>query len=542
MSDPLYSATLEVGHRLTAEARKTFFKFTVAAQMSLQQCRPAAAAAQAQLAAYFAWRNHPGLFVSGELEGALATISGAIISARRKRADPPSPEIHRVLHVLTQSYPGGGHTRAVWRWIACDGGRRHSVAITAQGAQVIPRPLRDAVGGAGGAVYRLDQGPGGLLRRAALLRALAEDADLIVLHCHPHDILPPLAFAKRGGLRAPVVLYNHADHVFWLGARVSTLVVQSRESGRVLCQGRRGIPAARCAFLPLPLVPLPRNGDRPSARRALGLPEQATLLLSIASGYKYTPVNRSSFARLLGEALRRYPDAYLVLVGPDRLPGLEELGSELAARVVLAGYRTDTAHFYQAADIYVNSFPFTSNTSLLEAGLYGLPLVDFVQFAGDASVLAADDPGFDRLLIRATDTAAFQKALAALLQSPGYRVALGEATREAILAEHTGPRWSTYLEQLYRQAVAAVAFPDDPVDSTPRSDALDATLAFIHHRSGFANGESASVAAQLRYMPAPLRVAYWLQLAQTRARPAPGLLLPDWLSLYYERRFARGKL
>ena len=51
----------------------------------------------------------------------------------------------------------------------------------------------------------------------------------VILHVHMYDVLPILAFAN-GDFNRPVMFYNHADHLFWLGASISDLVVNFRSS------------------------------------------------------------------------------------------------------------------------------------------------------------------------------------------------------------------------------------------------------------------------------------------------------------------------
>src|SRR5690606_12343399 len=69
-------------------------------------------------------------------------------------------------------------------------------------------------------------------------------------------------------------------------------------------------------------------------------------------------------------------------------------------RIIALGERIDTAAYYQAADIYVDSFPFGSTTSLLEAGSCGVPLVGLFPFSERSAILGPGTPALARCLIR----------------------------------------------------------------------------------------------------------------------------------------------
>src|SRR5438067_2243266 len=82
--------------------------------------------------------------------------------------------------------------------------------------RVIPG-VHDAVKTSGGELMALNPAAP-WIERARALRELARGYDAVVLHIHHHDPVPILAFAD--GDRPPVVLFNHADHMFWLGSSI----------------------------------------------------------------------------------------------------------------------------------------------------------------------------------------------------------------------------------------------------------------------------------------------------------------------------------
>src|SRR5262249_45466460 len=146
------------------------------------------------------------------------------------------------------------------------------------------------------------------------------------------------------------------------------------------------------------------------------------------------------------------------------------------------GTRPDTALFYQAADVYLDSFPLPSITSLLEAGSYGTPLVSGCPCppAPPGSVLGADTPALDTCLIRATDPADFRAAVGRLVEDAGLRRRTGEETRQSIAAIHAGAGWQRALEAVYGRALAVSPASGLPAGlmrpDRPSVEDLDRTL------------------------------------------------------------------
>src|SRR6516164_1171995 len=145
---------------------------------ALQKRQYRGAVVYAQIGALYAWLNHPGIFASHRLEEVVRTAGLKAVPratmSRRSFADGGPPV--RVLHVMSEASSIGGHTRLVWRWIRRDTGRSHSVVMTNQGKQPVPRPLAEAAHATGGNVHLLDELTTDILWRARRLRDHARSA------------------------------------------------------------------------------------------------------------------------------------------------------------------------------------------------------------------------------------------------------------------------------------------------------------------------------------------------------------------------------
>jgi hypothetical protein len=514
--------------RRLREDLAAFERIVARARGYSERGRYTAATAHAQAAATFAFWMHPGLFASPALESLLLGIGRQQVPAiprdRTRRNGERKPR--HVLHVTTKALGIGGHSRMLWRWILQDADRSHSVVLTRQGADPVPGPLLDAVEARGGQVHTLNQRRGNVITWARRLRTLAAEADLVVLHIYCDDVIALLAFADRRE-RPPVVFLDHADHAFWLGAGVSDVVVALRDSGQHLAQQRRGIERGRSALLPIVLTPGDRTLVRAEAKRALELAEDSIVLLSIARAHKYRPIGGVTFAESVLPVLTRHPRAVLLVVGPDHSQEWAAVSARVQGRVRAYGPREDTAVFYQAADIYLDSYPIVSTTSLLEAGSYGAPLVSRCLHAEDHSVLCADAPGLTDRLIRTRDVDEFQSVVTRLIEDEALRHRLGEETRTRILAVHSASAWQSALEDIYALAasVPPVDAPDGAVDRAS-ADEIDCLWSLL-----FRNDVPVDQVMQyfIREMPLDVRLATWMRLTVRNRTFRPNLLVPDWL-------------
>lgn len=528
------------GQRLIPEHWKEFRRLVAVTEDLARGKHFSAAAAYGELAALYAISRHCGIFVSPALERVLIGIGKLAItpskpSNGRRLHYPP----RHVLHVSTRVMPVGGHSRMIWRWIQQDEGRTHSLALTRQ-TSAVPAMLKAAVAQSGGHIWRVNRAVGGLVAWARELREIAANVDVVVLHSFNDDVVPPIAFACQDQ-RPPVILLDHADHIFWLGAGISDVVVSLRESGMRLAQHRRGIAPERSLLLPTVLGPIERRFTRKEAKRRIGLPEDSVLLLSIARALKYGMVGPGSYADAHVPILERHKNAWLMVIGPQDRPDWSSAVRRTQGRIVQLGELEDTARYYEAADIYVDSFPFVSTTSLLEAGGYGTPLLSIFPYSEASGTLGADMPGLDGNLIRCRDLDEYEKALSRLIENEGDRLERGEATREKILKLHTGVEWQIRLEKIYRQACQLASSPGE---TTAAEEIFlgepDLYIPQIHghaeHSESAERDVDEMIESLIRIMPPEERVRQWIRLARAaggfrNANRIASLkyLVPEWL-------------
>lgn len=511
------------------------FRSLVAQAKDYMQCgNYEAAAAYSEIAAVHATHKHCGLFVSSELEEILCNIgekvvpnsTSSVANARSQKAPK------NILHVSTTVMPIGGHSRMIWRWIKQDKERSHSLVLTRQAHYEVPKALSDAVSNSHGKIYILDKESSSFISQAKRLREIAAAADLVVLHIFNNDVIPIIAFANYEQ-SPPIIFLNHSDHMFWLGASISDVIVNLRESGQRLSQERRAIEAERNVLLPIILEPTHRVLLRSEAKQKLNLPESSIVLLSIAREHKYKTKYGISFADMHVSLLKKYKQTVLVVVGSGHREDWSDAIQQTDGRIIVHSEREDTAFFYQAADIYIDSFPIVSTTSLLEAGSYGVPLVSYFPYSDASAIFGADMPGLTGNLIRVRDIEEFIKVLSNLIEDDEYRESLGEVTRRKVAETHCGDNWQRTLDEIYSYSITMPKI-NRTLDLKDRMFLGEPDVFYI---CSWNYDLDDLIQLYIRIMPFNQRLSHWIRLIKkNRSLHGISFLLPEWFYLHYYRR------
>jgi hypothetical protein len=410
-----------------------------------------ASAALAQIAARCAWPDHIGLFGSPQLESLLLELGKQMVTTKSGGSQACDQSVRKVLHVLTYGRPVGGDSRFVWRWMQADHNSQHSVAITSQahmkGAYDVPEFLRQSAENSGGFLHILKASASKPLEQASELRMLCQDMEVVILHLFPYDIIPVLALAKD--CDAVKTLYiNHSDHTFWVGASVAHSIVHLRKQSTHFLSSRRGLRPDQSMVLPIPLTLPSISVTSAQAKQALGYDPSVILLLTIASPFKFYAPGQIAFLDLVTPVISKLSQAVLIAVGPDSEGVWKSASIQANGRIVPLGTRYDNDLLYTAADIYLDSVPFSSTTSLLEAGIHGVPLLGY-KLSNTLGLLGPGSPGLDNTMELASDIESYQTMLTRLISDADYRQLKGQKVKSEILSLHTGDGWNHAVNDLY---------------------------------------------------------------------------------------------
>src|SRR5215510_4674444 len=424
---------------------------------------------QVSRCAAFAAAFHTGRFADGAIEN-LGHRIGTILHDLSPPDAIDRPVLRdggrrRVLHVASRVVGIGGHTRMIYNWVRNDGSSCHSLIVTNQMDRPIPQFLQNSILNNGGDLIAFSP-KARLLEKARRLRDSAlRFADLVVLHHDADDVVPSVAFATKAC--PPVAVLNHADHQFWLGSSVSDMVINLRSLASEHTTSRRFVPTN--AVLPVPLEDKSHHSSREDARRALGIPSDQIVLLSVGRPEKFRPCGTHDFISTAGKILDDAPCAHVYIVGESRSGIAPHLRSVPHERLHFVGALDDPSLYRIAADLYLESFPFGSQTALLESALVALPVVSAL--APLFPLLVANDDAINDLIPNPQHEADYIDQVKRLVHHSEERCNLGHSLRARILIDHLGEGWVGRLARVYKLSDTLIhnpqPIPTSPSDTSP---------------------------------------------------------------------------
>lgn len=447
------------------------------AERRVRARRYSSALAWCRLASSFAMTNATTCLRSKRLEEVIDRIAKHALPASRIRSSVPGAR-RKVLHVLTEASEIGGLTRLVARWIRRDCESVSSVVITRQNNVI--ESLATAVGASGG--FAMALGDGDALERAARLRQLGDEVDIIVCHLQPDDPVVAAAFGRNYS-GAPAAVFNHADHLFMVAPTRATLFVDFRSVGTTLTREARGYTPEVTHVLPL-LVPSDAStAQRRDFRASLDIGPDAIVVLTVSRAVKYrdTPLS-PKFSELAATILEKHAEVVICAVGPT--PGEEpwlNLLSRYPGRLRVVGAVQDPQPYFDAADIYLDPYPFSSLTSLLEASASALPVLTYDGHQGFRRALGIAD-FVPTEVDRPATLDEFFARMAELVRNPEARRTSGDQARDTFLALTPEEPWLKKVREFYatlEERAAKGHFLGRAAPAKPDAHLVDYALAIL---------------------------------------------------------------
>lgn len=497
------------------------------AQGYLAQGEFAAASVHAAVASHIAVQNHAGIFWSPRLEKVLDQIGRQVGPQHPPRPRPT--KIKRVLQVGTQMAAVGGLTKMLCQWVAADTTREHSLVLTQQHGQV-PAFVRESFGGR---VEHLNHRPGAHIEWALRLREIARDYDVVILHTHCEDTVPLIAFADPAR-HTPVVVLNHADHLFWFGPSICHLSINLRDAAQDLAIARRGIAPERNVLMPTLSESIQRTRSREVARRELGVADDAVLMVSVARKLKYKTMHGVTFADIHAPVLEQHPNAMLWVVGADEPEDWAPVRARVGDRLRTTPEIPNPKIYFEAADIYVDSFPFVSSTSLMEAAGYGLPTATIFTYPDETRIFGINHVALVGNVQVANSFEHYHEILNGLIADPALRERLSAKARHDVAREHNMPGWKRWMEAAYARALELP--PLDNREMLERVEAPSFGEPDWRHEDIFGGDWPVAqvVKSYMGMLPLGQRVAHYRELHGTGVFATPmsaaaHTFVPEWL-------------
>lgn len=330
--------------------------------------------------------NASGIYRCDELELALLPTDSAFLA----------PSVGRVrgstLHVLSEPYPHGGHTRVVKHLLAHAGGGQ-DVLLT---RSPIHPEAHAWLGTSPDRVFGVDTD--GCSSRVRALAAEMAAYSEVHLYLHPGDIVGAVA-VRLARLWRPdmrVGFFNHADHAFSVGIGAADCVFEISTYGWQLRQARGC--EGRAAFVGIPIEPPMVEVTDDAA-----LPVGPIKAMSAGTGYKFKPVGSASLPALVDRLLSIESRLGLDLIGPSASePWWRSVIAHHGDRVRFHGMVPHAAYLrmLRRSAFFIDSYPKTGGTAFPEAllagghvvglmgGTWGFSLADVLRVPDEAAFIA----------------------------------------------------------------------------------------------------------------------------------------------------------
>lgn len=315
-------------------------------------------------------RGSVGVYASPDIEDFFISVANKF-----KVELSQSYEEKSILHVVSECYGVGGHSKVVERWIKYHApGEKHSIYFTRMKKNKIDDVFFRSVMETCGKIYT---GEHHLfdISNALYLRCIAMRYERVILHTHMDDIIPLIAFGSEQFKRT-VILYNHADHLFWLGANISHLICETRSWGMTFSKKYRGISENIVLGIP--------NSNDLDTRNVLNIRRRNDIkvITSIGMPHKFLVIpGEFSFQDYMVAILESRDDVFFNIIGPtlsdypEWLPLVNYYGDRVKVHGKLMGdkYR----NCLKDSDLVIDSFPMSGGTALsdvVESGMVTLSL------------------------------------------------------------------------------------------------------------------------------------------------------------------------
>jgi hypothetical protein len=303
------------------------------------------------------WKYHTGRFFCDKVESELIKIG-----LRLKIKFASSVLLQKdVLHVASELYNIGGHTRLLESYVDIFDTYNNHLFITRQEINELPQRIKGNIK-INNIIHAKNEES--LIQKARELALLWRKYKYIILHIHPDDVVPIIAYGIFG--HKNILFVNHADHVFWIGKRILKECINIRPLGFQISKELREISSNYI----VPVILSQENLE--SIKEKNQKVEEKIIFGSMTSLYKIIPSGKKNFLKDIYTLLDKYPLSEFHLIGIEE-SDLNNFGfnSNLNSRLILHGHVERPRKILDKIDIYLEGYPYNSLTALYEAIISG---------------------------------------------------------------------------------------------------------------------------------------------------------------------------
>ncbi|MFT4756021.1 MAG: hypothetical protein ACI8Q1_001463 [Parvicella sp.] len=428
--------------------------------------------------AHIEMRQYTGYLSSIRLEELLLKTGTALFPFSNYKKKEAVPK--KVLHIGTEFYNVGGHTRVALDWIKNDLESHSEILLINQTREF---NLETAA-----KIHYLREGSH--LEKAEELRSFFTDNyfDVIVLHQHMEDVVPTLALwdikEKTDSL---VLFYNHANFRFSLGNIVAHKRVNITEGDQHISKQFR-YPMEDCV---LPFVlgdALPEKSEKIiiKSKKELNINDEI-VFISIGSAYKYTPYWDQNFFAEWNAFLLENKNCILIVIGCV-LKDFESFcpNVEKASNLKLLGLVVNPSEYYQIGDYILDIYPMPTGLGMIQGTFWGLaPILPYAENI----IIIGDEmnklyPKEVRKLLTYSDKESYFSFVENEIETRAYQLKANEILKDHISNNLLSEPWRQQLYNIYDEEPVQVTAFDKNIDVLNMSKASQNWYEFTQSSSG----------------------------------------------------------
>lgn len=305
------------------------------------------------------WQNFCGLYQDNDIESLLIDKymkNNSIYKLNKIQID-------KELHVISEPLATGGHTRLLEKIIS-KSGSSDILIINKINYNKINLSLN--VSGRHKIIYKKNTE----FSIKEIVNIMSRYGKLF-LYINPDDLKTSISVGiiKKCYHDIKVIFINHADHCFSFGLYKPDIVAEISIYGKILSNKKRKVNSR---FIGLPIS----NNvvkEIPKIRQ-----KNEYLIVSAASGYKFSPTEDYSFQNMIDELLTRYDNIKIIILGPDihKYKYWENTIKKNKNRIKVikkVSYK-EYKKIMNSIDLYIDSLPITGGTTLPEIRFKGIPV------------------------------------------------------------------------------------------------------------------------------------------------------------------------
>ncbi len=348
-----------------------------------------------------------------------------------------------VLHVMSQAYMSGGHTRCVERWVEQMPNFVHSCVVLNQNS-AFPEKLKLVVENSGGKLGLYNTSDS-MLKRALRLREYASSFEYIVLHINMDDPIALIAFGTPE-FKRPVLFFNHADHIFWLGISISDYVADLNSAGHDITLQKKGAKNASILGIPVDNIAF-KPFDQKQARQKIGISDEKKIIFSSGSSKKYHPLGKLSFYNIVSDVVTKDKNIVFFIMGVDVKDIFwSKLKRKFPDNLFIlnsSGYEDGYKLYLSAADLVIDSYPIGGGTAIIDAVKVGKPVLSLNTF------FQSDFLTMSKACCHSYQD--FLENVSRVLNDEDYNIRLREDVQQRFQSVHNKDVWRRKCEDIFLQ-------------------------------------------------------------------------------------------